>query len=172
MTMNRIDIERLFEIAEDARGRGPMDAANKAIVRDDIPESFADFRSTKFPARVAHPAGFTVSGAPVRTFTLAALLLCGQKALGKRFGGQPFYESRERDMAFDIMRTNFHHGHPRGTNCCAQCTLATLPVLRAGAVRYFDCKALANDVTWLIEHRQWRFSSSPNAKMLAWAMSA
>lgn len=172
MTMNRTDIETLFEIAEHAKGRGPMNAADKAAVRDDLPERFADFRHARLPAKVAHPAGFTISGAPVRNFTLAALLLCGQKALGKRYGGQPFYESRERDMAFAVMRTNFHNGHPRGTNCCAQCTLATLPVLRAGAVRYFDCKSLAEDVTRLIETRQWRFSSAPNAKMLAWALSA
>ena len=168
--MNKSDIETLFELTERVRQKGPIDAADKSAIRDDLPGVFADFRHAGFPARVAHPAGFTVSGAPVRTFSLAALLLCGRKALGKRYGADPFYESRERDMAFGIMRSNFHHGYPRGTHCCAQCTLATLPVLRAGAVRYFDCRPLAAEVARLVENRQWRFSSPPNAKMLAWAM--
>ena len=36
------------------------------------------------------------------------------------------------------MRSHFHHGYPKGVHCCVQCTLAVIPVLDAGAIRYFD----------------------------------
>ena len=50
----------------------------------------------------------------------------------------------EKDLAFGIMRSHFHHGYPKGVHCCAQCTLAVIPVLEAGAIRYFDCRELSS----------------------------
>lgn len=98
-------------------------------------------------------------------------MLAGQKALGDRYGGDPFYERVETDLAMRIMRSHFHGGAPKGAFCCKQCTLAILPVLEAGAIRYFDGPPLAKDVRQMIQAREWRFSSAPNAKMAQWALS-
>jgi hypothetical protein len=57
----------------------------------------------------------------------SALLIAGQKALGRRFGGAEFYERVEKDLAFGIMRSHFHHGYPKGAHCCVQCTLGVMP---------------------------------------------
>ena len=48
----------------------------------------------------------------------SALLLAGQKALGRRYGGSLFYETVEKELALGIMRSHFHHGYPKGTYCC------------------------------------------------------
>src|SRR5262249_8642844 len=95
-----------------------------------------------------------------------------QKVLGKRYEGSDFYEAVERDLAFGVMRSHFHHGYPKGTHCCQQCTLAVYPVLEAGALRYFECRELAADVRRLIEGKQWRSATAPNPKMLHWALQA
>ena len=116
----------------------------------------------KLPKTIRPPAGFSITGAPIRTFLKSALLLAGQKALGSRYGGSPFYERVEEDLAFGIMRSHFHHGYPKGTHCCVQCTLAVLPVLEADAIRYFDCAPLARDVRRLIEDGGWRFAKPAN----------
>jgi hypothetical protein len=44
-------------------------------------------------------------------------------------------------------------------------------VLEAGAIRYFDGRALAKTVRRIVEKKAWRFRSAPNAKMLDWALS-
>jgi hypothetical protein len=44
------------------------------------------------------------------------------------------------------------------------------PVLKAKALRWFDCQSLAKDVRRLIEEKQWRFSASTHAGMIAWAI--
>jgi hypothetical protein len=113
-----------------------------AFIRDVVPGRLESFPRLKLPASVRHPAGFAVSGASVGTFLRSALLVAGQKALGRRFGGHEFYDRIERDLAFGIMRSHFHHGYPKGVHCCVQCTLAVIPVLDAGAIRYFDCPVL------------------------------
>jgi hypothetical protein len=69
-----------------------------------------------------------------------------------------------------IMRSHFHHGYPKGTHCCVQCTLAVYTTLEAGAIRYFDCSQLHHDVSRLITERKWRFVKLPNAKMVQWAL--
>jgi prevent-host-death family protein len=45
-------------------------------------------------------------------------------------------------------------------------------VLRARAIRYFDCNALAKNLEHVIRSRQWRFKTPPNAAMLRWASAA
>jgi hypothetical protein len=106
----------------------------------------------------------------VRTFTSSALLIAGQKALGRRFDGNEFYERAEKDLAFGIMRSHFHHGYPKGAHCCVQCTLAVLPVLEAGAIRYFDCAEAASAVRGLIQRRQWRFAKPVDRRLVDWAL--
>jgi hypothetical protein len=164
-----MDYPRLFELADQARRRPRLSDADVAFIRDEVPDALAAFPHVHYAERIDHPSGFTVKGAPVRTFTRGALLLAGQKALGRRFGGHPFYEHVEAYTALAVMRANFDGGAPKGAFCCSQCTLALLPVLEAGAIRHFDCAPLARNVRDLIETGGWRFASPPKRSMLAWA---
>ena len=165
-----MDFDTLWTVAERARAGQRLPTEDIAFVREVVPRELASFPNLDLPTRIQHPAGFVISGTPVGTFLRSALLIAAQKALGSRFGGAPFYEDVERDLAFGIMRSHFHHGYPKGTHCCVQCTLAVYPVLEARAIRYFDCWELARDVKELITKGEWRFVSPPNAKMLSWAL--
>ena len=165
-----MDFDRLWNVADLSRSPRKLSPPDVTFVRATVPKALAAFPRVKAPARIHHPAGFTVSGAPVGTFLRSALLLAGQKALGRRFGGAAFYEDVERDLALWIMRSHFHHGYPKGTHCCSQCTLAVYPVLEAGAIRYFDCKALASDVRSLLRNGEWRFATPPTPAMARWAL--
>ena len=140
------------------------------FLRDVVPTELESFPKLHLPNVIRHPGGFTVSGAPVGTFLRSALLVAGQKAFGKRFGGSEFYERVEKDLAFGIMRPHFRHGYPKGTHCCVQCTLAVLPVLEAGAIRYLDCATLSADVRQIVKQGRWRFAKPPNPRMLRWAL--
>lgn len=166
-----MDYARLFVIADRARARRSLAREDVAFLRENVPAELAAFPKLERAPKIIHPSGFTVSGAPVGTFVKSALLIAGQRALGRRFGGAPFYERVEEDLAFRVMRSHFHHGYPKGTNCCAACTLATLPVLEANAIRYFDARGLAKNVRKLITEGGWRFASPQNPKMLRWALS-
>jgi hypothetical protein len=165
-----IQINQLFEIADKARARKTLTAAETSFVRNAVPDELQAFPRLALPASVRHPAGFTATGASVGTFVRAALLLAAQRVLGKRYGESPFYTTVERDVAFGIMRSHFHLGYPKGTHCCTQCTLAVYPVLEANAIRYFDCAELAERVRDIIARRQWRFATAPVPPMLRWAM--
>ena len=165
-----MDYDTLWRIADRARSQGRLPDADSTFVREVVPAELASFPRMKLPKTLRHPAGFSVSDAPVGTFLRSALLLAGQKALGNRYGGSPFYENVESDLAFGIMRSNFHHGYPKGTHCCIQCTLAVYPVLEAGAIRYFDCAAPARQVRQLVREGGWRFSKPANPKLLRWAL--
>jgi hypothetical protein len=165
-----MDLDTLWTIADRARDGRRMSSEDVAFVRKVAPSELASFPRLNLPKVVRHPAGFSISGAPVRTFLRSALLIAGQKALGGRFGGSAFYERVEQDLAFGIMRSHFHLGYPRGTHCCAQCTLAVYPVLEARAIRYFDCGRLARGVRRLIEDGEWRFANAPNPKIARWSL--
>lgn len=165
-----MDFGLLWTVAERARARQRLPSEDIAFVREVVPRELESFPNLDLPKAIRHPAGFVISGAPVGTFLRSALLIAGQKALGSRFGGAAFYETVEKDLAFGIMRSHFHHGYPKGTHCCVQCTLAVYPTLEAGAIRYFDCGQLARDVRRLIAEGGWRFVKPPNAKMLHWAL--
>jgi hypothetical protein len=165
-----MDFKRLWTVADRARERRPLSSADVAFVRAVVPAELDAFGRQDLPKMIRHPAGFAVSGAPVGTFLRSALLVAGQKALGRRFGGSPFYENVERDLALAIMRSHFHHGYPKGTHCCAQCTLAVYPALEAGAIRYFDCRKLERDVRRIVTGRKWRFSKPANTAMIAWSL--
>ena len=165
-----MDFIRLFEIAEKARARERLSPKDAMFVRKVAPEELGDLHRHSLPAGVRHPAGFTVTGAPVRTFVRSALLLAGQRVLGERYEESEFYTTVERDLAFGIMRSHFHNGYPKGTFCCTQCTLAIYPVLEANAIRYFDCATLAKAVEELIARRQWRFAKRPQHRMVEWAL--
>jgi hypothetical protein len=164
------DVDRLWPVAERARARGPLSRGDIEFVRDTLPAALEYFPRVKPPKAIHHPGGFTVSGAPVGTFLRSALLIAGQKALGRRFAGHPFYENVERDLALGVMRSHFHHGYPKGTHCCVQCTLAVYPVLEAGAIRYFDCAPLSKQVREIVRKRQWRFAQPINAAMVRWSV--
>jgi hypothetical protein len=161
---------KLFEIADKAREHGKLTGSDVAFVRDEIPRSLADFPHFERPKAIDHPGGFRVTGAPTGTFTRSALLLAGQKALGRRAGGHRFYDRVERDLAMMIMGAHFDGNAPKGTFCCSQCTLAILPVLEANAIRYFECKPLARNVRSVIEQKRWRFSGKQNPRMLKWSL--
>ncbi len=165
-----MDLDTLWIVADRARARPRLAREDVSFVRDVAPAQLEAFPKLKLPASIRHPAGFSISGAPVGTFLKAALLVAGQKALGRRCGGLEFYERVERDLAFGIMRSHFHHGHPKGVFCCVQCTLAVIPVLDAGAIRYFDCRELSGAVRRLVRHRQWRFSKPVNPRIVRWAL--
>src|SRR5262245_9563806 len=167
-----MDFDKLFTVADSARTTRRLSSEDIAFVREVVPEELESFPRLDLPKVIRHPAGFSVSGAPVGTFLRSALLIAAQRALGDRFGGLEFYERVERDLAFGIMRSHFHHGYPKGTHCCAQCTLAVYPTLEAGAIRYFDCNQLSQDVRRLITEGKWRFVSPPNAKMVRWAIQS
>lgn len=164
-----MDLNHLFEIADKARAREKLTTEDVAVVRGIAREEPGSVRRIAWPARVRHPAGFTLTGAPVGTFARSALLLAGGRVLGQRYGESAFYTGVERDLAFGIMRSHFHNGYPKGTFCCAQCTLAVLPVLDANAIRYFDGRKLAKAVRQVIVGRQWRFRTRPPQAMLEWS---
>lgn len=167
-----MDLDLLWKISDRARRREKLTAEEARFVRDVIPRELATFPRTAAPSRVRHPAGFSISGAPVRTFLSAALLLSARRVLGARYGGSSeFYDRVEADLAFGIMRAHFHHGYPKGAYCCAQCTLAVYPVLEAGAIRWFDSRKLALSVRRMIERKEWRFATAPNSRMLDWALN-
>ena len=83
-----MDYERLFAVADAARTKKKLPAGDTAFVKTKIPKDMAEYPKWKRPAKIAHPAGFSVSGAPVGTFVRSALLLAGRKALGNRYGTQ------------------------------------------------------------------------------------
>lgn len=166
-----MDYGRLFAIADRARAGRRLSSDDAAFIRNEVPEELEAFPRMKLPKAVRHPGGFPLSGAPVGTFVRSALLLAGQKVLGRSYGGSDFYERVESDLALRIMRSHFHGDTPKGAFCCKQCTLAVLPVLEANAIRWFDGRALAKDVRRVIHAGEWRFASAPNAKMMQWSLS-
>jgi hypothetical protein len=167
-----VDYERLWKIADWARTGRRLAPEDGVFVREVVPGDLDGFPDLHLPERVRHPAGFVLSGAPVGTFLRSGLLLAGQKAFGRRYEGSRFYQNVERDLAFGIMRSHFHHGYPKGVHCCVQCSLAVYPVLAAGAIRYFDCMELAEELRRLIEGRKWRFAKPANAQMISWSLSS
>ncbi|HVY88561.1 MAG TPA: hypothetical protein VG942_06810 [Hyphomonadaceae bacterium] len=167
-----MDYDRLWTVADKARAGKRLKPDEAIFIGNRLPIDLADFPDIDLPKSIRHPGGFSVSGAPVGTFLRSALLLAGHKVFGKRYDRSPFYQAIERDLAFGVMRSNFHNGHPKGAFCCSQCTLAVYPVLDSGGIRYFDCAELADGVRALVEGRKWRFATPPNPKMLAWSMGA
>ena len=165
-----MDFNVLWQVADHARSQPRLASNDSAFLRDVVPVELASFPRVNLPKVIKHPAGFSISGAPVGTFLRSALLIAGRKALGNRYGGSPFYEMVERDLAFGIMRSHFHHGYPKGTHCCVQCTLAVYPVLEVGAIRYFDCAPLAANLRKLIQRGGWRFTKPANARLTRWAL--
>jgi hypothetical protein len=165
-----MNLDTLWAVADRARAKPRLAPQDLSFVRDVAPEALDAFPRLKLPASVRHPAGFSISGASVGTFVRSALLVAGQKALGRRFGGAEFYERVEKDLAFGIMRSHFHHGYPKGVHCCVQCTLAVIPVLDAGAIRYFDCRELSRAARRVVQQRQWRFARPVDPRMVRWAL--
>jgi len=163
-------LDTLWDVADRARTTPRLPPTDIAFVRDVAPDQFDAFPQLKLPASLRHPAGFSISGASVGTFVRSALLIAGQKALGKRFGGSEFYERVEKDLAFRIMRSHFHNGYPKGAYCCVHCTLAVIPVLDAGAIRYFDCRELSRTARRLVRQRQWRFAKPADPRLMRWAL--
>lgn len=168
-----MDYELLWNVSDRARRGERLAIADVKFIRDEVPRDLSAFPRLTPPKKFKHPAGFSLSGAPVHSFLRCALVLGARRALGPKYARiSEFYERVETDLAMRIMRSNFHAGDPKGTYCCAQCTLAVYPVLQAGAIRWFDGPSLARAVRRLIEAEQWAFRSSKNGRMLAWALGA
>ena len=130
-----VNFERLWVVAEWARARGSLSRDDIAFVRDTLPAALDSFPRIKLPKTIRHPGGFTVSGAPVGTFLRSALLIAGQKALGRRFANHSFFENVERDLALGVMRSHFHHEYPKGrTAACG----APSPCIRSSRRERFD----------------------------------
>ena len=165
-----MDFDNLWVVADRARTRGALSPQDVEFVRNVVPSELASFPTLTLPKTIRHPAGFSVSGAPVGTLLRSGLLVAGKKALGDRYKGSPFYESVEKDLAFGIMRSHFHHEYPKGAHCCVQCTLAVYPALAGGTMRYFDCAELARLVERLVRDGKWRFAKPANAAMVRWAL--
>jgi hypothetical protein len=165
-----MDFDTLWGVADRSRARARLSPEDVLFVRDVAPRQLESFPRLALPTSVRHPAGFAISGASVGTFLRSGLLIAGQKALGKRFGGSEFYEHVERDLAFGIMRSHFHHGYPKGVHCCVQCTCAVIPVLEVAAIRYFDCRELYTSVSCLVRQRQWRFAKAADPRIVRWAL--
>jgi hypothetical protein len=53
---------------------------------------------------------------------------------------------------------------------CSGGLLAVIPVLEAGAIRYFDCRELSRSVERLVRTRQWRFAKPADPRMVRWAL--
>jgi hypothetical protein len=81
--------DKLWAVAERARTRQRLPPEDGSFVREAVPTELESFPHVELPKAVRHPAGFSVSGAPVGTFLRSALLLAGQKVLGTRFGVRP-----------------------------------------------------------------------------------
>ena len=165
-----MDLDTIWTIAERARARRQLLSDDQVFLREVVPRELESFPQLELPKAIRHPGGFSVSGASVGTFLRSALLVAAQKAFGRRFGGSAFYEKVEKDLAFGIMRSHFHHGYPRGAHCCVPCTLAVYPVLEVGAIRYFDCAKLSGDVRRLVVEGKWRFAKPANPRMVSWAL--
>ena len=164
-----MDYDRLWAVADRAKSNERLSADDIKFIRHTVPSALETFPRVKPPKSIRHPQGFTLAGAPVRTFLKSNLLLAANRALGPRFGGSEFYEDVEKELAFGIMRSYFHHGYPKGTHCCQQCTLAVYPVLERRAIRYFDCAEQLQNVKRIIRDGEWRFASPPNPRLLHWA---
>ena len=164
-------IERLVELSEQAKNGGKFTREEKTYIDVELPKLLKDYPDIDVPRKFKHPAGFSVSGAPVRTFLKSMLLMSGRRALGHRFGGSEFYEKVEYDLAFHIMRSHFHNQYPKGTFCCAKCTLAILPALRMKTIRWFDCEESADSILEVVNEKQWRYSNFKNQNMLDWSLS-
>lgn len=162
---------RLWSVAETTRNRQRFSPADRRFVVEEIPARFSHFPDLGAPERVRHSAGFSVSGASVRTLLRSALLLAARGAMGSDYHRKSaFYASVETDLALRISLSLFRQGDPKGAYCCPKCTLAVLPLYRCRAIHWFDCRELEASVRALIEKRAWRFSSHLDARMLEWSL--
>ena len=82
-----MNFDRLWEVADRARARRRLSSQDIAFVREVVPTELESFPQVDLPKMIRHPAGFSISGAPVGTFLRSALLIAAQKALGNRLGG-------------------------------------------------------------------------------------
>lgn len=163
--------EKILEIGDRARWRARLPADDRLFLREEIPREMAAFPSIIYPPRMRHPGGFTISGAVVRTFVKAALVLGARRAFGRRFDAEvEFYDRVARDLTLGMALSHFRHGDPKGAYCCAHCTLAIYPVLQARALRLVDCGQLSEAVRGLIESRGWRFSRATSPKVIQWSL--
>ena len=167
-----MDYERLLKIGDQCRFPIRLSSQDKVFICETVPEELHTFPNFKYPSHLKHPGGFTISGAVVRSFIKCALVLAGRRALGVQYYRQSeFYDHVARELTLGMTLSHFHHSDPKGAYCCAQCTLALYPVLKAGALRWVNCIQLASAVRSLIEDRKWRFTTSTNPRMITWSLS-
>lgn len=166
-----MNFERILEIGDRARFAGKLSPDDQVFVREAIPLELGMFPQITCPSRMRHPSGVLISGAVVRTFIKCAMVLGARRVLGpKYYASSSFYDRVACDLLLGMTLSHFQHGDPKGAYCCAQCTLAFYPVLKAQALRWVDCKRMASNVKSLIEQRKWRFSPSTSTKLIAWSL--
>jgi hypothetical protein len=163
--------EQLWQVAEQSRARAKLSAGDRRWVSEDLPRVFAAFPRLEVPNRVRHPAGFSVTGASVRSLVRSALLLAARGALGPHYHRESaFFAQVETDLALRISLSVFRHGDPPGAYCCPTCTLAVLPLFERRAIHWFDCRPLESNVRALIARRGWRFRAKVDPRMIDWAL--
>ena len=84
-----MDFDTLWTIAERARTRQRLPSEDIAFVREVVPTELDSFPHVQLPKAIRHPAGFSISGAPVGTFLRSALSNCRTEGAGqqvRRFG--------------------------------------------------------------------------------------
>jgi hypothetical protein len=60
-----MDFDTLWAVADRARARPRLAPGDVSFVRDVAPAQLDAFPKVKLPARITHPAGFSISGAKV-----------------------------------------------------------------------------------------------------------
>jgi hypothetical protein len=125
-----------------------------------------------FPDKVKLATGITAKGATGRIALNAYLLLLARKAYGLEFMKQDKrLEARSQQLAFNIMRSNFTHGDPKGIYCCPTCTLSVFPLYCTHAFPWFDCDLCKHNVLGAYENRTSVFTRTFNQGYADWAMS-
>ena len=110
----------------------------------------------------SHPAGFSISGAPVGTFLRSAPHRRAEGA-GQKVWRIRLLERVEKDLAF-------------GASCARIFTTAIRRVYIAvfsahlRAIRYFDCRELFVALQRIVRQRQWRFAKSTDPRIVRWAL--
>ena len=68
-----MDYDRLWTVADLARDRRNLTPDDARFIRETIPSELSEFPRITPPKSIKHPAGFSLSGAPVGTFLRSAL---------------------------------------------------------------------------------------------------
>ena len=85
-----MDFNVLWQVADRARSQRRLASTDIAFLCDVVPVELESFPRLNLPTVIHHPAGFSISGAPVGTFLRSALLIAGKKRLATDMVVHPF----------------------------------------------------------------------------------